>query len=1436
MKTTLKNRLTACVLTVAVVLSACLTALPTALAAEPPAVSNISVSSDLGYYVKDGTLFRYDPAKGTSEAVEKMTGLDVDTLLYDGTTLYTAGSDNVVRAYNPADWSKKWEYDSKGQFQFTPPYSGPVTCRPNAEMVLKDGTLYLYTYAMGGTFIQQAKAAVIALDAATGKEKTPATLQSVYDSNGTAKSIAYELDGSLIFTGSTFASVALETGAVTYQAGLFDGAALYEKASSILVGMSSGSVQYAEYPLAASPSLTDMKLTPAGENPIAAMAGDVPVFFSIRDGKVVYDVFTGLDLVTRQTAVSADEILSLSVQGNTAYLITGDGSPAKITLDFDGVPTHKEQSAAAKELVNRIKAVLKQIPTFNGAPDLNRMSLETEKEINAIDKAYQAMSAEDKKGVFNAEWIGKLKEKTAELRANLDKLNETIAALPDADALKKTDAAAVKAAQNTYNGLKDFDKTLVSEKLFRLLEKTAAYDVIDLIDALPAEDKLTTADLTAVQTARKGYNAVVEQWKAEVTNLDKLQALEKKLETLMGTVEDNAYWSSMAKDHTNNTIVESKLPTSLEEMQILLNGQTQKLSVKEPIIVGERMYAVSGKQLVCYNLKGEKIAAADLYGSAGFFSRMSYGDGKLFVALSDRIQAFDANTLSPLWLSPSTGEQMLSALVYNDGYLYTGTTDGGGGGTAATDGRYFCLSTADEDTSDGFEVKDYVWESKTGGYYWADGVVVGDRVYFAGDSGVLYAHHLTRDIVYDTFDLGGQFRSNIIYDPAANRLIAATKSGTLFTIPLKEDGTFDKTGIRQTKEGAITGVAGGIAAYRGRIYVTSGGMHVPTGKFFVLDANTLSVIYETDKISSQSYPIVCTAYANEGNDYLVYLYLNDYQSGVAYILEDSQSQTAYKEAFRIGNDEMIGGERHQTTTYNSSSFKADQFGNLYFIGGSSWGFPAGGSATTYALTVFQNKNAAFTAKDVENAIALLPDAPAYTDKETVLQTKERYDAFVNAKQGTVSNEEKLLAAVEQIERLTAEKLAETEEAIAKIGTVTLEDEAQITLAVRLYSRLLEKDKRQVAGADKLKAAENALFELKASVEGLIEKIDQLPEKEDITLADQAAVQELWAAYEALSEDDQKKITNLQRLLDARDKIKELNDLLAVSDLIAQIGKLPEKDAVTLAEEETVTALYTRYDALHAAAKDAVTNRQKLLDAYEKVTAYRAAVDKIDALIWDQIDPLHITLKDETNVAAITALYDALRKEEQPFVTLYDDLKMAQEILSSLKEGIIPKQVFENIAGQDETYTYEGEHYTLSFDGQKITAPRDFRYGLSVDPIEAEELKKFVREGMTFAFVQAGAFPGAAAVTLQTELPDGEYQLYRYEPLTRNIQKAGTAAVKDGQAALTVTEGGIYAVAAGLKEDARPPKTDASDIPAAALIVGLVSLTALFLEMKKKRTR
>lgn len=101
-------------------------------------------------------------------------------------------------------------------------------------------------------------------------------------------------------------------------------------------------------------------------------------------------------------------------------------------------------------------------------------------------------------------------------------------------------------------------------------------------------------------------------------------------------------------------------------------------------------------------------------GGSQFFSIIGSGDGKIFVpraATVDKVStaviyAYDQETLEMVWQSAPLGEkaQPLSAIVYHNGHIYTGVSDG-----SAKVGGFYAFSTADDDPTKTDEVKQPAW-------------------------------------------------------------------------------------------------------------------------------------------------------------------------------------------------------------------------------------------------------------------------------------------------------------------------------------------------------------------------------------------------------------------------------------------------------------------------------------------------------------------------------------------------------------------------------------------------------------------------------------------------------------------------------------------------------------------------------------------------------
>lgn len=138
-------------------------------------------------------------------------------------------------------------------------------------------------------------------------------------------------------------------------------------------------------------------------------------------------------------------------------------------------------------------------------------------------------------------------------------------------------------------------------------------------------------------------------------------------------------------------------------------------------------------------------------------------------------------------------------------------------------------------------------------------------------------------------------------------------------------------------------------------------------------------------------------------------------------------------------------------------------------------------------------------------------------------------------------------------------------------------------------------------------------------------------------------------------------------------------------------------------------------------------------------------------------------------------------------------------------SIVPKEKFEAIQGKDEVYLYEGtwgeeEPYTLSFNGQDITAPMEFNAALSnvcSHQLEVDAASDNNTEYITF--MHEGAFPGKAAATITVSLADGSYTCYHYNETTATFDEIGPVSVVNAMASFDVSEGGEYFITDGSAE-------------------------------------
>ena len=286
-----------------------------------------------------------------------------------------------------------------------------------------------------------------------------------------------------------------------------------------------------------------------------------------------------------------------------------------------------------------------------------------------------------------------------------------------------------------------------------------------------------------------------------------------------------------------------------------------------------------------------------------------------------------------------------------------------------------------------------------------------------------------------------------------------------------------------------------------------------------------------------------------------------------------------------------------------------------------------------AAKVEADKAAAKTVSDLINA---LPANIVLTDESAVNMVRNAYNNLTDDQKNYVTNLDKLTAAEAKIAELKAQADQEAadkaaakavDDKIAAIGTVTLSSESAITAARSAYAALTDVQKAYVSKLDVLEAAEETLAQLKAQAEQEVadkaaaKQVDDIIDPLDVkSLDDEPAVVAARKAYDALPDNRKGYVTKLQKLEAAEAKIAELKaqaeqeaaDKAAakvVDDLIAALNvqSLDDKPAVVAARDA--------YDALTDAQKAYVTNLDKLTAAEEKI----AQLEQAAAIIYGDVD-------------------------------------------------------------------------------------------------------------------------------------------------------------------------------------------------------------------------
>lgn len=169
-----------------------------------------------------------------------------------------------------------------------------------------------------------------------------------------------------------------------------------------------------------------------------------------------------------------------------------------------------------------------------------------------------------------------------------------------------------------------------------------------------------------------------------------------------------------------------------------------------------------------------------------------------------------------------------------------------------------------------------------------------------------------------------------------------------------------------------------------------------------------------------------------------------------------------------------------------------------------------------------------------------------------------------------------------------------------------------------------------------------------------------------------------------------------------------------------------------------------------------------------------------------------------------------------------EIKTQHELIKAQPvNGIIKKSEFEKIKGQDknlqaEGLLFDGVTYTLTFHGEDIKEPSDFKYEIKGECENSTYIRRLSENPVILCMEETGKFPGKALISVKTGQEDGNYLLFRYDTEKMEAEYVKKVTASEGTIVFTLEEGGEYFIAkraksGSLLEDLEVKKAGIGDI-------------------------
>ncbi len=247
------------------------------------------------------------------------------------------------------------------------------------------------------------------------------------------------------------------------------------------------------------------------------------------------------------------------------------------------------------------------------------------------------------------------------------------------------------------------------------------------------------------------------------------------------------------------------------------------------------------------------------------------------------------------------------------------------------------------------------------------------------------------------------------------------------------------------------------------------------------------------------------------------------------------------------------------------------------------------------------------AKKTEDLIKLIGNV-TLSSEESITKASQSYNELSEDAKKLVTNYDTLEAAkktyAELVKNQKDQAAAKTViDSIDKLSKPTMADKAEVDLTRNMFDSLSKEQQKLVTNYDVLETAEKIIKDLTSDIKAVNEAIAKLPET--LSLSDKQEVDKLVKMYEALPEASKVFVEKMDALTNAEQQIILLEEAQPVVDLINEIGD------VKLTSEKAITKARTAFDALSKEAQMKVSNLNDLIKAEAKFKELKELKDHRD---------------------------------------------------------------------------------------------------------------------------------------------------------------------------------------------------------------------------------